>query len=71
MAELQALETQQQKFYAAVNAKIQSVVEEAYMKKLSHVFEQSKQVHTLEKRRIYVRFKQFLFQSRILTFHEE
>ncbi len=35
------------------------------------MFEKSKEVHDLEKRRMYIRFKKFLFQSRIMQFTNE
>jgi hypothetical protein len=38
---------------------------------LSTIYEKSKEVHALEKRRMYIRFKKFLFSSRILTYQNE
>jgi hypothetical protein len=35
------------------------------------VYDKSKEAHNLEKRRMLIRFKKFLFQSRILTYSYE
>lgn len=55
-----------------MNDNIQKIFEDAYLEKLNRVFEKSKEAHNLEKRRMYIRFKKFLFHSRIMTYmHEE
>lgn len=41
------------------------------MEKLNKVYEKSVEAHNLEKRRMYIKFKKFLFQSRILTYANE
>lgn len=56
-------------FYKLVNRQIQAIFENAYIEKLQTIFEKSQEAHSLEKRRMLIRFKKFLFQSRILTFH--
>lgn len=59
-------------FYKLVNANIQKIFEDAYLEKLNTIYQKSVEAHTLEKRRMFIRFKKFLFQSRILTYaHEE
>jgi len=59
-------------FYKLVNTKIQYIFEQAYLEKLQTIFDRSSEAHNLEKRRMLIRFKKFLFQSRILTYaHEE
>ncbi len=55
-----------------INGKIQKIFEDAYLEKLDLVYNKSKEAHGLEKRRMFIRFKQFLFKSRVLTYaHEE
>jgi len=55
-----------------VNSKIQAIFELAYLEKLNTVYTKSQEAHSLEKRRMFIKFKKFLFQSRILTYaHEE
>ena len=55
-----------------VNANIQKIFENAYLEKLGNIYDRSVEAHSLEKRRMFIRFKKFLFQSRILTYaHEE
>lgn len=61
-----------QEFYTLVNSKIQAIFEMAYLEKLNSVYTKSQEAHSLEKRRMFIKFKKFLFQSRILTYaHEE
>ena len=55
-------------FYNAVNQKVRSVFEEAYLSRLSTIFEKSKEAQSLEKRRMFIRFKKFLIKSRILAY---
>jgi hypothetical protein len=50
-----------------VNGKIQEVFENAYLEKLQNIFDRSVEAQSLEKRRMFIKFKKFLFQSRILT----
>jgi hypothetical protein len=47
------------------------VFENAYLEKLQKVYDKSTEVQNLEKRRMFIRFKKFLFQSRILNFFDE
>jgi hypothetical protein len=55
-----------------VNAKIQAIFEMAYLERLNTIYAKSEEAHSLEKRRMFIKFKKFLFQSRILTYaHEE
>ena len=54
-----------------MNKQISEVFEDAYLKRLNHVFEKSKEAHSLEKRRMFIRLKKFLFKSRLLTFLDE
>jgi hypothetical protein len=69
---LEQLEKQPSDFYSLVNKQIQSIFEQAYLDKLQTIFSKSVEAHSLEKRRMFIRFKKFLFQSRILTYaHEE
>ncbi len=51
-----------------VNQKIQGIFEKAYLEKLQMVYDRSVEAQNLEKRRMFIKFKKFLFQSRILTF---
>ncbi len=61
-----------QEFYTLVNAKIQAIFETAYLEKLNAIYGKSLEAQGLEKRRMFIKFKKFLFQSRILTYaHEE
>lgn len=41
------------------------------MEKLNRIYEKSKEAHSLEKRRMYLNFKKFLFHSRIMTYMTE
>ena len=43
----------------------------AYIDKLKQVFDKSKEAHGLEKRRMFIKFKKFLFQNRILKYQSE
>jgi hypothetical protein len=55
-----------------VAANIQRIFEKAYLEKLNTIYERSREAQSLEKRRMFIRFKKFLFQSRLLTYtHEE
>ena len=56
-----------QEFYKLVNGKIQEIFENAYLEKLQNIFDRSVEAQSLEKRRMFIKFKKFLFQSRILT----
>jgi hypothetical protein len=56
-----------QEFYKLVNGKIQEIFENAYLEKLQNVYNRSVEAQSLEKRRMFIKFKKFLFQSRILT----
>lgn len=48
-------------FYKLVNAKIHSIFEQAYLEKLFTVYTKSQEAHGLEKRRMLIKFKKFLF----------
>jgi hypothetical protein len=65
------LEADDKAFYAKVNTKIQEIFEQAYLERLNTIYEKSKEAHSLEKRRMLIRFKKFLISSRILTFMSE
>lgn len=65
------LDADQKAFYEIVNKKVQNIFEEAYLRRLNHVHERSKEAQSLEKRRMFIRFKKFLIQSRLLTFMSE
>ena len=44
----------------------------AYLERLNMVYEKSKEAQSLDKRRMFIRFKKFLMKSRILAYlHEE
>jgi len=55
-------------FYNTVNKYINDVFVEAYLEKLNKMFSKSQEANNLEKRRMLIRFKKFLFKSRILTY---
>jgi len=55
-------------FYDLVNHKVQGIFEKAYIERLGNVYEKSKEAQSLEKRRMFIRFKKFLMQSRILAY---
>ena len=54
-----------------MNDKIQQIFETAYVNRLSHIYEKSKEAHGLEKRRMFIRLKKYLFESRILNYAGE
>jgi len=56
-----------QEFYKIVNGKIQEIFENAYLEKLQNIYNRSVEAQSLEKRRMFIKFKKFLFQSRILN----
>lgn len=55
-------------FYDLINHKVQAIFEKAYVERLANVYEKSKEAQSLEKRRMFIRFKKFLMQSRILAY---
>ena len=57
--------------FTLVNSKIQKIFEDAYKAKLELMHDKSEEVHNLEKKRMILRMKQFLFKSRILTYTSE
>lgn len=65
---LQELDGNQRQFYEKVNKHIATIFEDAYLEKLDQVHKKSKEAHSLEKRRMFINFKKFLFRSRILTY---
>ena len=70
-AEVNKLDADKEAFYALVNNKVQSIFEQAYLRRLNTIYERSKEAQSLEKRRMLIRFKKFLMRSRILTFMAE
>ena len=50
---------------------MQDVFENAYIEKLQRVYEKSVEARTLEKRRMFIKFKKFLFSNRIVTYANE
>lgn len=54
-----------------MNAHIAKVFENAFLEKLQNQYDKGKEAHGLEKRRLLLKFKKFLFRSRILTVHNE
>ena len=66
--QITALESNTKEFYDLVNSQIQKIFQNAYLEKLQLVHDRSKEAHNLEKRRMFIRFKKFLFQSRILSY---
>ena len=57
-----------QHFYNFVNRHINQVFEKAYLERLNSIYQKSRDAQNLEKRRMFIRFKKFLMQSRLLTF---
>ena len=51
-----------------INQKIQEIFENAYMQRLSNIYEKSEEAQDLEKRRMYINLKKFLIKSRIFLF---
>jgi len=68
---LAKLSENNEQFYDLLNGTIQKVFEKAYVEKLSKVYDKSKEANNLEKRRMLIRFKHFMFRSRILTYTSE
>lgn len=58
-------------FYRAVNEHVATVFQNAYLERLNNQYEKGKEAHGLEKRRLLLKFKKFLFKSRILTVYQE
>ena len=54
-----------------LNKKISEVFESAYLSRLDKIYEKCTQAQNLEKRRMFIRLKKFLFQSRILTYQTQ
>ena len=54
-----------------VNKHIETIFENAYIEKLQQLFQKNKEIHDLEKRRMYLRFKKFLMSSRLITFYDD
>ena len=50
---------------------VDKVFENAYLEKLSLMYEKSKEARNLEKRRMLILFKKFMFKSRILVYNSE
>jgi len=66
--ELQRLEEDPQLFYSKVNKMISKIFEAAYLERLDTIHEKSKEAQSLEKRRMFIRFKKFLMRSRLLAY---
>lgn len=71
IAEVDKLDHNSEEFYKLVNEKIQTLFEDAYVNRLSYIFDKSKDAQNLEKRRMLIRLKKFLFESRILVYTGE
>lgn len=69
--EVDKLDANHSELFKKVNTHIQKIFEEAYIEKLQLVFDKSKQIHDLEKRRMFIRFKQFLLTNRIFQYNED
>lgn len=69
--EVTKLEKNHSELYKRVNTHIQKIFEDAYLQKLQTVYNKSKEIHDLEKRRMFIRFKQFLLSKRIFQYSEE
>jgi len=54
-----------------VNKHIQQIFESAYLENLQNIYDRSKEAHDLEKRRMIINFKKFLYQSRVLTYQQD
>ena len=55
-------------FYDLINHKVQNIFEKAYVERLGKIYKKSQEAQSLEKRRMFIRFKKFLMQSRILAY---
>lgn len=55
-------------FCDTVNKNITQIFENAYLERLNNIYEKSKEAQSLEKRRMFIRFKKFLVKSRILGY---
>lgn len=69
--ELMKLKTDKDYFYKEVNKNVNDVFENAFLERLDHVYRKSQEAHNLEKRRMIIRMKKFLFKERILTYDNE
>ena len=58
-------------FYTIVNDKIHKIFEKAYFERLNLVYEKSKEAQSLEKRRMFIKMKKFLIESRIMGYLSE
>ena len=55
------------KFQAKVDECISKVFEDAYLGRLQTMFDKSREAQSLERRRMYIRLKRFLFRQRCTT----
>lgn len=55
------------KFQSEVDSCITKVFENAYIKRMKTMFDKSKEAQSLERRRMFIRMKRFLFRSRCVT----
>ena len=69
-AELKKLEQEPKRLYDLVNQMTNEVFENAYLERLKMVYDKSKEARSLEKRRMFIRFKKFLMKSRVLSYLE-
>ena len=56
-----------EEFQSEIDSVITKVFETAYVDRLQTMFDKSKEAQSLERRRMYIRLKRFLFRSRCLT----
>ena len=54
-------------FQKKVDESITKVFEDAYINRLQTMFDKSKEAQALERRRMFIRLKRFLFRSRCIT----
>ena len=55
------------RFQSEIDGCISNVYEQAYIKRLQTMFDKSKEAQSLERRRMFIRLKRFLFRSRCLV----
>jgi len=59
-------------FYDLVNKNVSQQFENAYLERLNHVYEKSREAQGLKKRRMFIRMKKYLIKNRLLqTIGEE
>ena len=60
--EFKKLEANNSQFYDLVNKQIQDIFECAYLRRLVQIQEKSREAHSLEKRRLFIKLKKFLMK---------